>query len=262
MQRLTFRSFPWKVGSVWASISWGGLLGPGERSTGDAGWMYVSEHYFKALEIPLKRGRVFNERDGAGSPRVVVINESFAKKYWPKADSLGQRIEIGKQIGPDFAEGPREIVGIVGDVKEAGLGNPAPEVMYIPLAQLKDSFTLLNNKIIPMTWVVKTAVEPLTLSSAIQKQVLSSDSQLAVAHIRPANQVVSEATARQDFDMKLLTVFAGTALLLAANRGVRDALVFRAAALAGNWNPDGALRAEHRCFANDRQAGNDPGNFR
>ena len=138
------------------------------------------------------------------------------KKYWPKGDPINERIEIGKAMGPDFTELPREVVGIVGDVKEAGLGNPAPEVMYIPLAQVKDSFMELNNKIIPVTWVVKTAVSPLTLSTAVRKQVLAADSQLAIAHERSLDQVVSEATARQNFSMTLLSVFAGIALLLAA----------------------------------------------
>jgi len=191
-------------------------LPAGERSTGGASWMYVSASYFKALEIPLRRGRLFNDRDTAGSPSVVIVNESFAKKYWPKKDALGERIEIGKGMGPDFAEGPREIVGVIGDVKEGGLGNPAPEVMYIPLAQVKDSFTSLNNQIIPITWVVKTAVDPLTLSAAVRKQVVAADSQVAIAHERSLDQVVSEATARQNFNMTLLTVFAGIALLLAA----------------------------------------------
>ena len=191
-------------------------LKPGERGTGGAAWMYVSESYFKTLGIPLERGRVFNQRDTGGSPPVVIINHAFAKKYWPKGDSLGHSIEIGKGMGPDFAEGPREVVGIVGDVKEGGLGNPAPEVMYIPLPQVKDSFMTLNNKIIPMTWVVKTAVDPLTLSAAVKKQVLAADGQLAVAHVRSLDQVVSESTARQSFNMTLLTMFAGIALLLAA----------------------------------------------
>ena len=139
----------------------------------------------------------------------MIINEAFAKKYWPKADPIGQRIEIGKEMGPDFAENPREVVGIIGDVKEGGLGNPAPEVMYIPLAQLKDSFTALNNKTVPMTWVVKTAVSPLTLSAAVRKQVSEADGQLAVAHERSLDQVVAEATARENFNMTLLSVFAG-----------------------------------------------------
>jgi putative ABC transport system permease protein len=191
-------------------------LAPGERGTGGAGWMYVSPSYFKALEIPLRRGRLFNDRDTGASPSVVIVNEAFAKKYWPKGEPLGQRIEIGKSMGPDFAEAPREIVGVIGDVKEGGLDNPAPEEMYIPLAQVKDSFMTLNNQIIPITWVVKTAVSPLTLSAAVRKQVLEADSQLAIAHERSLDQVVSEATARQNFNMTLLSVFAGIALLLAA----------------------------------------------
>ena len=191
-------------------------LAPGDQSTGGAGWMFVSDSYFKVLEIPLVRGRLFNERDAKNSPPVVIVNQAFATKYWPKQEALGERIEIGKGMGPDFAEPPREVVGIIGDVKEGGLGNPAPEEMYIPLAQLKDSFTTLNNTIIPMTWIVKTAVEPLTLSAPVQKAMQAADGQLAVAHVRAADQVVAEAMARQDFNMTLLTVFAGIALLLAA----------------------------------------------
>jgi predicted permease len=194
----------------------GRALPAGGRSTGGAGWIYVSNAYFKALEIPLRKGRVFNERDARNAPQVVVINEAFARKYWPKGEPIGERIVIGKGMGPDFKDEPREVVGIVGDVKEGGLGNPAPEVMYIPLAQLRDSFMTLNNKIIPMTWIVKTAVSPLTLAEQVTKQMQAADGQLAVAHIRPVEEVISEATARQDFNMTLLTVFSGIALLLAA----------------------------------------------
>jgi putative ABC transport system permease protein len=192
-------------------------LAEGERNTGGAGWMYVSDAYFEALEIPLRRGRLFGERDAASAPGVVVVNEAFAKRYWPKGDDpLGHQIEIGKGMGPDFAEPPREIVGIVGDVKEAGLGDPAPPVMYIPLAQVKNSFIELNNKLIPTTWVVKTSVSPLSLASAVKQQVLNVDSQLAVAHERSLEQVFAEATGRQTFNMTLLSVFAGVALILAA----------------------------------------------
>ncbi len=187
--------------------------------------MYVSDAYFEALEIPLRRGRLFGERDTADSPRVVVINETFARKHWPRGDALGQQIEIGKGMGPDFAEPAREIVGIVGDVKEAGLGEPAPEVMYIPLSQVKDSFIALNNTLIPTAWVVKTSVSPLTLSSAIRQEVLAVDSQLAVARERSLEQVFAEATGRQTFNATLLGVFAGVALVLAA-LGIYGALSY------------------------------------
>ena len=163
-----------------------------------------------AARPPVRRAR------RRGAPGVVVVNEAFAKRYWPKGDPLGQQIEIGKGMGPDFAEPPREIVGIVGDVKEGGLGDPAPPVMYIPLAQVKNSFVELNNKLIPTTWVVKTSVSPLSLASAVKQQVLNVDSQLAIAHERSLEQVFAEATGRQTFNMTLLSVFAGVALVLAA----------------------------------------------
>ena len=191
-------------------------LPAGETSTGGASWMYVSRDYFKALGIPLRRGRLFTGQDTAKSGPVVIINEAFAKKYWPKGDPLGQRIVIGRDMGPEFTDPPREVIGVIADVKEGGLENPAPEVMYVPLPQLLDSFMKLNNLIIPMTWVVRTAVSPLTLSAAVQKQIHDADGQLAVAHVRELNEVVSEAMARQDFNMTLLSVFAGIALLLAA----------------------------------------------
>jgi ABC-type antimicrobial peptide transport system permease subunit len=88
--------------------------------------------------------------------------------------------------------------------------------MYIPLAQVKNSFIELNNKLIPTTWVVKTSVSPLSLATEVKEQVLNADSQLAIAHERSLEQVFAEATGRQTFNMTLLSVFAGVALILAA----------------------------------------------
>jgi predicted permease len=188
----------------------------GQQNSGGAGWMYVSDAYFQALEIPLRRGRLFGERDTASSPLVVIVNEAFVRRYWPTGEPLGQQLVIGKGMGPEFTDPPREIVGIVGDVKEAGLGNPAPEVMYIPLSQTRDSFIALNNKLSPTTWVVKTSVSPLSVASAVKQQVQNADSQLAIARERSLEQVFAEATGRQTFNMTLLSVFAGVALMLAA----------------------------------------------
>ncbi|MGJ5819197.1 ABC transporter permease [Paludibaculum fermentans] len=188
----------------------------GAESTGGATWMYVSDEYFKALEIRVVQGRAFTERDTKLSSPVMVVNEAFSKRYWKKGSPMGERIDIGRGMGPDFAEQPREIVGVVGDVKEQGLGSDAPPVMYVPLSQLKDSFMALNNSIAPLSWVVKTSVDPLTVSAAVRQQVLEADSGVAVARVRAMTDVVGESTAREDFNMTLLTLFAAIALLLAA----------------------------------------------
>jgi hypothetical protein len=79
----------------------------GDRYNGDENWRFVSPHYFAAFRIPLLRGRMFDERDSGSSERVVIINQAFAKKYWPKGDPIGQRISIGKGLGPDFVEPAR-----------------------------------------------------------------------------------------------------------------------------------------------------------
>ena len=149
-------------------------------------------------------------------PRVVIINQAFAKKYWPKGDPIGQRITIGKGLGPQFEEPTRQIVGIVGNVRENGLKVCDEPVMYVPQSQVTDGLTKLANSVIPLSWIVQTAGDPSSLSAAIQHEIQSVDSQLAASKIRTMDQVISESTARQNFNMLLLTIFAGLALLLAA----------------------------------------------
>jgi putative ABC transport system permease protein len=183
---------------------------------GDEQWRAVSAHYFAAFKIPLLRGRVFNEGDTGNSARVVIVNEAFAKKYWQQEDPIGHSMTIGKGLGPDFEEPAREIVGIVGSVRENGLQDPNQGVMYVPAGQVTDGLTQLANKVIPLSWVARTSQEPTALTSAVQHEFLSADAQLPVSKFRTMEAVISETTVRQNFNMLLLTIFAGTALLLAA----------------------------------------------
>jgi putative ABC transport system permease protein len=185
--------------------------------TGDEQWRFVTPRYFSAFGIALLRGRTFDVRDTGKAERVVIINQAMAKKHWPNGDPLGKRITIGgKALGPDFDEPSREIVGIVGNVRENGLSNDDQPVMYVPQAQVTDGLTRLANNIIPLSWAIRTNMEPTGLSAAIQQQFLAVDAQLPVSKIRTMEQVLSESTARQNFNTLLLTIFAGLALLLAA----------------------------------------------
>src|SRR5580658_8353929 len=188
----------------------------GDVYNGDELWRFVSPHYFSVLRVPLLRGRAFDQRDTGNSARVVIINQAFAQKYWPKGDPIGQRVTIGKGLGPQFEEPAREIAGIVANIRENGLKNGDEPVMYVPQSQITDGLTQLANSVIPLSWIVQTAAEPSSLSAAIQHEIQSVDSQLAASKIRTMDQVISESTARQNFNMLLLTIFAGLALLLAA----------------------------------------------
>jgi putative ABC transport system permease protein len=183
---------------------------------GGGSWHIVSPRYFEVFRIPLLRGRVFTDRDDGGAAPVVLINEGLAKQFWQNSDPVGQRITIGKGVGPEFEEPPREIIGIVGDVRNQGLDNNPDPIMYVPVAQVKDGVTALNNRIIPITWSVRTSVEPNSLSKEIQEELRTASGGLPVGHVRSMQEVRGESTSRTDFNMTLLVIFAGVALLLAA----------------------------------------------
>jgi putative ABC transport system permease protein len=185
----------------------------------------ISADYFTAMSIPLSRGRLFADRDTTGSPPVVIINATMARKHWPNEDPLGQRINIGRGLGPEFEDVTREIVGIVGDVREHGLDRAAPGVMYVPNGQVPDGLMGLANSALPTAWLVRSAALPSSLSglsglsglsAQIQKEVLTVDPLLAIANVRTMEQVLGSSIAQQNFNMVLLTIFGLTALALAA----------------------------------------------
>jgi putative ABC transport system permease protein len=191
-------------------------LDKGNPFHGDEQWRFVTAHYFKSLGIPLLRGRPFDERDNGKSERVLIINQAMAKKYWPNDDPIGKTMSIGKGLGKEFEEPSRQIVGIVGNVRENSSSGADQPVMYVPQGQITDGLTKLANSVLPMSWAIRTAMDPSALSVAIQHEFLAVDGQLGVSRIRTMQQVISESSARQNFNTLLLTIFAGLALLLAA----------------------------------------------
>ena len=171
---------------------------------------------FQGAVDPILRGRAFERRDTAGADQVVIVNSAFAKKFFPGADPIGQRLTIGKGLGPEFEDPTRTIVGIVGDVRERGLDADPPPVLYLPGAQISDAFTKLSSNIIPPRWIIKVT-GPLTgVAAAVQKEFLAVDAQLPVAKVRPMDEVIAESIAKQNFNMLLLTIFGAIALVLAA----------------------------------------------
>jgi len=185
-------------------------------TTGESGYFTVSWSYFDAFKVPLLRGRNFTERDDASSPGVVIINEAMARKYWPKGDPLQDRLLVGATMGPVFVEPPRQIIGVVGDMRDQGLNEEPFPTMYIPIPQMPDKVTALNSRIAPLWWIARTRVEPHTLVKPISVALREASAGLAVAHIRTMDEITVLNTSRQRFNMFLLTVFGGSALLMAA----------------------------------------------
>jgi len=176
----------------------------------------ISANYFNVFKIPLLRGRYFTEQDTTGAPAVVVINQALARQYWPDGNPIGERLTIGRGLGPGLEHPTAEIVGVVGDVRDGALNRDPNAIMYLPWAQLPDAHSANLLSITSLAWVVRTRAEPFTLSEAVQKQLRDASGGLPVARLRVMDDVVSQSTARSDFNMLLLTIFAGSALILAA----------------------------------------------
>jgi putative ABC transport system permease protein len=176
----------------------------------------VSSGFADVFRLPVKSGRFFDARDSA-SGSVAVISEAMARKYWPEQDPIGQRISLDKHMGPDFEAPPREIIGVVGDVRDMGLNKEPAPLVYQLQAQLPDGMTRIDRSILTLTWVVRTEVaDPYTLSGPIREQLRLASGGLAVGRVRSMRDVVRQSTAQSDFNSILLTAFAGVAMLLAA----------------------------------------------
>jgi predicted permease len=183
---------------------------------GGGGWTTVSPRFFELFEIPVKRGRTFTDTDDARGTPVVIINEAMARQYWPDGDPLSDRLVIGRGVMREFAAEPeRHVIGIVADTRVQGLDSEPQPVMYIPQAQVPDLANALNVSLTPMAWVVRTQAAPQSMSQAIQER-LRQVTGLPVSNVQAMSEVVSQSVSRQQFNMWLMSVFGGSALLLAA----------------------------------------------
>jgi predicted permease len=191
-------------------------LEPGRNNHGGVSWMTVSPGYFEVFKIPVIRGRTFTTLDTKASPPVVVINEAMAKQYWKTGSPLNEFLTIGRGGMKEFAAEPdRQIIGIVADSRDDGLNQEADPKVFVPQAQVPDAVNALNMPISPIAWVIRTKVTPLAISAAAQEQLRQATG-LPVADIRSMSQIVSRSTSRTRFNTLLMTVFALSALALAA----------------------------------------------
>jgi predicted permease len=172
----------------------------------------VEADYLKAMGIPLQRGRFFTERDNEGAPKVIVIDESLARKFFPNQDPIGKRLNlelIGNQV---------EIVGVVGHVKHWGLDSEGHEFIqsqfYIPFMQIPDKFMPLVAHGVSVT--LRSQAAPLSLVSDVRRVVTRINNQQVVYDIRTMEGIVSDSLAARRFSMVLLGVFAALALILSS----------------------------------------------
>ena len=179
--------------------------------------MSASPDYYKLFRIPILRGREFTDQDTTGAPGVALINEALAKQFFPNENPVGQQIVIGHGVGPEFEEPARQIVGVVADTHDGGLGRDPGPLMIVPDAQVTDGMTKLNAGIVPLRWVVRTHGDPHQLTQARSPSSFARRAEASPCRrVRLMDEVISRSTARESFNMLLLTIFGAVALVLAA----------------------------------------------
>ena len=181
---------------------------PGEEPSADADaaraeLRVVDPDYFGAMNIAVRRGRAFDAQDTGSSPRVLIVNEAFARLFLRDSEPLGRRLWVNLVGG---FEG--EVVGVVGDVRHRGYdADPRPE-MYV---------SYLQNTLWPvMNLVIRTRVEPGSLAPEVRREVEGVEPTAAVFNVRPLNDFLSDSVAERRFNLLLLVLFAAVSTATAA----------------------------------------------
>jgi predicted permease len=187
----------WQIGFL--------VEGGGERDYHSAYGSWVSNDFFRAMGIPLKKGRVFTDEDRADTTPVVVINEAMARRFWPGQEAIGKRIRWGGWNPPNGLT----IAGVVADVKFSSLEAETPPTIYMPVFQIP---RIRRDAV----FIARTTADPASLAAAMRREIAAVDADLPVYDIRTMNQVIAESVAQRRFTMALLAIFAFAALGLAA----------------------------------------------
>jgi putative ABC transport system permease protein len=160
----------------------------------------ISPQWFQTMRVPLLHGREFSDADDAKAPKVVIVNESFARRYWPNENPVGKHIVVGRGPAPD------EVVGVAADIKNKGLDQETQAQLYLPFKQLPWS---------DMNLLVRTAVAPKSILSAVRAQISVVDPDQPITNIQTVDELMDNSRSQPRFTMLLLGTFSATALLLA-----------------------------------------------
>jgi putative ABC transport system permease protein len=186
------------------SFSVAGLEEPPPGAVQDAAVFMTSPGYFETVEIPVLAGTIYREEHRLEGPKVAVVSQALARRYWPGRSAVGQRITVGD---PADSTGWRTIIGVVGDVRNEELGRPPYPQLYLPVAQLP---------VLSLVILARADGDPLDLTSAVKRAVADLDPDLPLSEIATLDQRIAQTLVRPRVNATLLAAFAGTALLLAA----------------------------------------------
>jgi predicted permease len=199
-------SLPLSNQMAWGAITVEGRTAPASERFINVDQRVAAGDYLNLMEIPLRRGRLFNEEDTPATPRIVLVDERMAQQLWPDGDAIGKRIRNGGIDARDNAPWIT-VVGIVGNVKQDALDADSRMAMYFPQTQLTPR---------AINVVVRSAGDPAALTTAVRREIRDFDPDLPVYDVRTMEERVNESLARRKFSMLLLSIFAVLASGLAA----------------------------------------------
>jgi putative ABC transport system permease protein len=159
----------------------------------------INPTWFQTMHVPMQAGRNFTDADKAGAPSVIIVNQAFAKRFWPNENPLGKHVVVGRQPAS-------EVVGVAGDVKNRGLALDAQAQIYIPFPQLP-----WGN----MNLLVRTATDPHSMISAARAQIAAIDPDQPVTNIKTVDELMDASRAQPRFILLLLAIFSAAAMVLA-----------------------------------------------
>jgi len=175
----------------------------------------VSRDYFSVMQIPLIQGRYLAATDQSNTQPVVMVNERLARRWWPGAYAPGHLVVVGEAMGKEYAEKPKLVVGVVGDVHQSSLEAPARPTVFVPMQQASDKITGYANKHFLTSIVIKTTDEG-DVTKVVRDAVGFADPDLSVASLRPLSVVVTKSVERDRFYAFLTVTFGAFSLLITA----------------------------------------------
>jgi predicted permease len=204
------------------------LDGTGDPKAQLCDWRYITAGYFQVMRIRLVSGRAFTDADSGSSSGVIIINEAFAKTYFPHASPIGRYIRLGRFGASNLEDRAREIIGVSADVHQAGLDAPAPPTAYVPASQVPANVLTLTHNLSLVSWVVR--LRPgVNATDAIQAQIRNIDPRQPFAGFQPLGAFLTYSISRQKFNMLVVASFAALALVLAL-MGLHGVMAFSVSA--------------------------------
>ncbi|MFN0107533.1 MAG: ABC transporter permease [Blastocatellia bacterium] len=172
----------------------------------------VSPDYFRVMKIPVRQGRDFADTDDVAAAPVAVVNEAFARRFFAGESPFTRQLSVGRSAN----DPTRQIVGVVGDIKQNSLDSPEPAMVFVPIPQLPNRLMAVIRTFTPAHFAIRTTGDLSGLSAIVKRELAAVDSTVAVSQLRSMEEFTARSVSQQRFNLVLVGLFAGLGLLLAA----------------------------------------------